>query len=174
MSTFEKIATTAFGILIAGIILTCGAQIYICTNIKSDTSVAESSDDVSENSSSASGDTVNLEDYVTYFDLAYAAYTNPEEFLGKELTFVGYYSDSASYEEDEETSEDESTSVVYHFLTTYGQIEECHMTIEFTTADNNYPEIGTVIKITGKFTSYDEDGTTYYTIACDNYSTVDV
>lgn len=138
--------------------------------------------------SSGSGD-IDMSSYVTYFDLAYAAYTNPDKFLGKEITLVGYYSNSVplddttssesktsdtSSESDTSSSTESKSDTTYHFITTYGQVDECHITSEFTTADGKYPDkIGTVIKITGKFSSYEEDGNTYYTIAADTFTTVE-
>lgn len=117
------------------------------------------------------------EEYVTYFDLAYAALTNPSSFLGKQITLVGYYTNS-TVQSDNSSSNSDSTdntdqTSIYHFITTYGQLDECHLTVEFTTKDNEYPEIGTLIKITGLFTAYTENNNTYYTITADTYTTVE-
>ncbi len=194
----EKLCTIFLGAATACLVISCGVDIY--SIIPHSSALPSNSNDssVSEPLGTTSGNSINVEDYVTYFDLAYAAYTKPKEFLDKELTLVGYYSSSKALEEPNtsgtssstgtssatdasssaETSSTANTSKdsdkVYHFLTAYGQIDECHITVEFTTADNKYPEVGTVIKITGKFTSYEEDGQTYYTIAADNYTTVNV
>lgn len=143
----------------------------------SSTSTSSLTSQETSSDSSSEGE-IDMSDYVTYFDLAYAAYTNPDKFIDKEITLVGYYSNSLPLSDEASNGESSSTESksdkTYHFITTYGQVDECHITSEFTTADNKYPEkIGTVIKITGKFTSYEEDGNTYYTIAADTFTTVD-
>lgn len=182
-----------YNTVVSGVMAACGLVIAICmismvnkTFISTNTgtqlvesgieSEAENStaEDVSTGSDKDKSE-VDLADYVTYFDLVYAAYTNPSQFLNKEITVIGYYSNSAAMEsstsESSETSEEDSSNV-YHFITTYGQIDECHVTAEFTTATGEYPEVGDVIQITGKFTSYEEDGITYYTIAADGYTNI--
>ncbi len=190
MTKFGKIA---LGIAV-GIVVVCSIVVAVAAGVimsnsladvqKSDSSLAVS-DSVSDTLSNTDGE-LNADDYVTYFDLAYDAYTNPAKFVDKEITFVGYYSNSA-YSEDtssstatstSETSSDDASKEVtetqtYHFITMYGQVDECHITAEFTTADGKYPEVGTVIKITGKFTAYEENGNTYYTVTADSYSTID-
>lgn len=194
MKLFEKIVVGLVGItlcysVVSSIIImsSLGSLHAVPTDSQENSSVADTESTVTEDTeSNTTEDEINLEDYVTYFDLAYAAYTNPTKFLDKEITLVGYYSNSALTEEEhtnentesdaesEATESESDSSSVYHFITTYGQVDECHITAEFTTADGKYPEeIGTVIKITGKFTAYEEDGNTYYTIAADTYSTLD-
>lgn len=186
----NKIWLTLLVTFTACSIISCAVNIYAVVHSVTKESSSNTSSS-SDTSNTTSGDAVDIGDYVTYFDLAYDAYTKPQEFLDKELTLVGYYSssealedtssDTSSSDTSSETSSSDTSSEtsdgeekIYHFLTTYGQISECHITVEFTTADNTYPEVGTVIKITGKFTSYEEDGQTYYTIAADTYSTVNV
>lgn len=192
MKNFEKIVIGLIAVMLAVSLVT---SVMLMVSINSLKTVKSGDPVVSETTSSAEStttgedttstpantDEVNLDDYVTYFDLAYAAYTNPDKFLGKEITLVGYYSSSTfATDEDSETTEstedtkESADEPVYHFLTAYGQVDECHITAEFTTADGKYPDaVGTVIKITGTFESYEENGNTYYTISADTYSTID-
>lgn len=193
MNSFEKVTTALLSANLA-LTLTFGiiSSIKLCSTDINTGSIASDSEEAvtSDNTDSTAEDTTSISDdshvdasnYVTYFDLAYAAYTNPEKFLGKEITLVGYYSNNKSVDTEApgETSEsisyetESEPETTYHFITTYGQVDECHITAEFTTADGKYPaEIGTIIQITGKFSSYEEDGNTYYTIAADTYSTID-
>lgn len=132
---------------------------------------------MANNTSKLQTSTNSSDEYVTYFDLAYAALTNPSNFLGKQITLVGYYTNSTVQSSDSSSNSNSTNNTdqtdIYHFITTYGQLDECHLTVEFTTKDNKYPEIGTLIKITGLFTAYTENNNTYYTITTDTYSIVE-
>lgn len=92
-----------------------------------------------------------------------------DECLGNTFTLLGVYTNSLT-QGDGTVMEPEDGQTVYHFLTVLDDYGDCSLTIEFTTANDTYPDVGSLILITGVMEQYLEDGNKYYTLRCDNYT----
>ncbi|MGI5898519.1 MAG: hypothetical protein ACOX8S_01175 [Christensenellales bacterium] len=96
------------------------------------------------------------------FAEVYNIMTNPDDYMGKTIKLSGQY--YASY--------DELFKKYYHFIVIEDATACCQQGLEFavkgeTDYPQDYPPDGTVIELTGSFSSYDESGYTYYYISTD-------
>lgn len=105
------------------------------------------------------------------YELAHEIYNNADSYIGKIVTLQGYYSNSR-LEEDGTLADTTEDEVVYHFITVVDQYEDCHVSFEFTTKNNEYPAIGDTIEITGVLVEYVEDSINYYTIDADKFTKI--
>lgn len=104
------------------------------------------------------------------YDLLHHLYNKPDDGIGSTVEITGVYMNSMT-KEDGTVSEPVDGQKVYHFLVVYDDYGDCNLPVEFTTSNDNYPEVGSLIKITGEFKSYTEDGVDYYTVECKDYIT---
>jgi len=119
-----------------------------------------------ENRAAAAGaaEGIDLDISVMSDTLAFAQvsvlFDNPDEYFGKTIKISGLYN-SSHYEETEQ---------YYHYLVISDASICCKQAVEFKWAGespypDDYPGEDTKILITGKFSSYDEDGFMYCYLA---------
>lgn len=114
----------------------------------------------------------------TDYDFIHEIFNNPENYFGKEITLTGYYSNSdiAEGDSDTDSTETSSSSVapqkIYHFLTVFDNYKDCFLTVEFTTSNDKYPDVGEYFTLTGTFGKYTEDDGTYFNIDVKEFHTV--
>ena len=93
------------------------------------------------------------------YSQVYNILSEPEPYMGKVIRMAGYYS----------FYEDKERGVVYHACVIPDATACCAQGIEFVWAGENawpadYPKVGEDIIVTGRFSSYDEDGIIYYNL----------
>ena len=93
------------------------------------------------------------------YSQVYNILSEPEPYMGKVIRMAGYYS----------FYEDKERGVVYHACVIPDATACCAQGIEFVWTGEHawpadYPEVGEDIIVTGRFSSYDEDGITYYNL----------
>ncbi|WP_034450864.1 hypothetical protein [Butyrivibrio sp. AE2032] len=94
--------------------------------------------------------------YAEVFNMVYS----PEEYIGKTIKMKGQFS----------LLQDEATGNLYYACIIADATACCSQGIEFIPANgavypDDFPEIGTEICVAGEFTTYQEGGTTYCTLA---------
>lgn len=105
----------------------------------------------------------------TSYDVLHEVFANHDSFIGKQIEVTGYYSNSL-LQDDYTLAEPVAGETVYHFVTAVDEYG-CHeLTVEFTTEDGVYPEIGDRIIVSGVFQEYSEESGTYYTIRAETYA----
>lgn len=93
------------------------------------------------------------------YSQVYNILSEPEPYMGKVIRMAGYYS----------FYEDKERGVVYHACVIPDATACCAQGIEFVWAGEHawpadYPKVGEDIIVTGRFSSYDEDGITYFNL----------
>ncbi len=91
--------------------------------------------------------------------------TTPTDFVNKSVKLSGTFSSEPS----------EFEGVNYYFVVIADATSCCSQGFEFIYYENDnavsnesYPEVGAEVEISGVYTSYDENGSTYYYVKADN------
>lgn len=102
-------------------------------------------------------------DTSTDFDLIHDLFAYVQDYLGKNVTLTGYYSNS-HMDASGEISETLESNTLYHFLTVLDEPGDCLYTIEFIPDENFSCKAGSLICVSGEFSQYEENGATYGTL----------
>lgn len=102
-------------------------------------------------------------DTSTDFDLIHDLFAYVQDYLGKNVTLTGYYSNS-HMDASGEISETLESNTLYHFLTVLDEPGDCQYTIEFIPDENFSCKAGSLICVSGEFSQYEENGATYVTL----------
>ncbi len=98
----------------------------------------------------------------------YNIMVSPEEYVGKTIKASGEF----TYLTDEETG------TVYYMLLIRDALACCAQGLEFYPTNGqqfpqDFPAYSTKIELTGTYTPYEENGTTYYYLVCDGFTILD-